>query len=168
MKISTHTPTRGVAYPSTLSSIFKIDFNSHAHEGRGILFFGRHFRRHISTHTPTRGVACGAFFHLRFGGFQLTRPRGAWPEPPPYCLTRHRFQLTRPRGAWRISYLSFCTPIDFNSHAHEGRGLHLRTFARTVLHFNSHAHEGRGSLSILRKNQLPKFQLTRPRGAWLS
>ena len=83
------------------------------------------------------------FYEIK-NAFQLTRSRGAWPEPPP-------FPAPQPY---------------FNSHAHMERDDLCGGEKSRGNYFNSHAHVERDKLVILIISTTAKFQLTRSRGAW--
>ena len=101
------------------------DFNSHAHVERDLIWVCRTPALKISTHTLTWSVTTECNNWKNEWQFQLTRSRGAWPDPE-----------SRP-----------CSYGYFNSHAHVERDLYSGFATGTNYHFNSHAHVERDILT---------------------
>ena len=147
-------------------------------------------RHIISTHTLTWSVT-RFVFPIEHGiyKFQLTRSRGAWHchglfDHFRYTISTHTltwsvtnqnalwffwrvisthtltWSVTRAKGQLAIS------SINFNSHAHVERDLLSSLWQNQPTHFNSHAHVERDLWEWAVVLLLPKFQLTRSRGAW--
>ena len=100
------TRPRGARRLSTCTHHTLARFNSRAHEGRDAL-------RHSWPHRPFL--------------FQFTRPRGARLRMAFQLQRMLEFQFTRPRGARLTSALEKANEASFNSRAHEGRDLKVRT-----------------------------------------
>mgnify|MGYP007056489154 CR=1 FL=1 len=79
------------------------------------------FGNKISTHTLTWSVTGRQCRTGRHRQFQLTRSRGAWPQPLQNVWKSIWFQLTRSRGAWQERRRTEVNQNDFNSHAHVER-----------------------------------------------
>ena len=160
------TRSRGAWLKDDIPFIYRNDFNSHAHVERDyrICYCQSNFR--ISTHTLTWSVTQGDLKLFTYGEFQLTRSRGAWQADHALMDKDFLFQLTRSRGAWLSAFTHIDKSLNFNSHAHVERDLHL-TFSQNFMTVFQLTRSRGAWLNCLKcTHTFLKFQLTRSRGAW--
>ena len=144
IRISTHTPARGVTFSMTIHFNNKWHFYSHAREGRDHPNPLPRLRKQISTHTPARGVTNDCLRGVHRTGISTHTPA---------------------RGVTGVARGKTKAEVNFYSHAREGRDRRNRKMDTKYLNFYSHAREGRDMEKHGKKKLKKKFLLTRPRGA---
>ena len=138
IKVSIHTPTKGVTALMLLVSILNRCFNPHTHEGCDIHTpSGKHCLM-VSIHTPTKGVTRAKIQIYRKNiVFQSTHPRRVWLSAAIISIIVPQFQSTHPRRVWlNFTFLSNSLS-SFNPHTHEGcdtSNLHLLHIRYVSIH----------------------------------